>query len=186
MNRRQHQPVSKYLTPEKAIHPDPRGNKHLEMKTPPTVDPKTIYTDKGGKVSFAVEHTVSKKKNTPYIDRPSNEVSALLADYEARVRSLELYLRETEHVEKEHICDIFGWGITSSERVNEERIILRELSTKVKDLIQENKKLRVESRSELEHGLEYLVKENKKLQMIIEEFKASENQMENRLRSENA
>ena len=70
MSRRQ--PVSKYLTPEKISHPDPRVNKHLEMKTPPTVNPKTIYADKGGKVTFAVEHTVSKKKNTPYIERPSN------------------------------------------------------------------------------------------------------------------
>ena len=72
MSRRNHQPVSKYLTPERAYYPDSHTNKHLEMKTPPTVNPKTIYTDKGGKVTFSVEHTVSKKKNhAPYLDKPS-------------------------------------------------------------------------------------------------------------------
>lgn len=69
-----------------------------------------------------------------------------MADYEDRIRCLELYIRETEHLQKEHICDIFGWGVSTSERENEEKIVLKELSTKVKDLIQENKKLKTESR----------------------------------------
>ena len=59
---------NRFTTPEKLSNPDPTISKYLEKKTPPTIEPKTIYTDKGGKVSFSVEHTISRRKNTPYLD----------------------------------------------------------------------------------------------------------------------
>ena len=113
------------------------------MKTPPTIDPKTIYTDKGGKVSFSVEHTISKN-NTPYLNLSERELSELVRDYEYRISVLKEYLRESDMVERKRISEIFGFTFRGdyedSKAAN--KLVLKELGSRVKELINENNKLR--------------------------------------------
>jgi regulator of replication initiation timing len=105
-------------------------------------------------------------------------------EYEHRLRLLKEYLNNADAIERIKVAEIFGLGIGKSDR-SEESLVLQELSTKVHDLLRENKELKSISKLDLDSNLEYLIKENKKLKMILEEYKSSENSTSNRLKSEN-